>query len=113
MESTYYFIIVGVLLFEYALSTISSTLNMNSITEDIPDGFQDYYDKDKYAKSQSYLKDKTRFGLFTGTFSLCITLIIIHAGLFGLLDDFVRAYSNHYITSGLLFFGTLFTLKKA
>ena len=51
MESTYYFIIVGVLLFEYALSTISSTLNMNSITEDIPDGFQDYYDKDKYALS--------------------------------------------------------------
>ncbi len=44
MESTYYFIIVGVLLFEYALSTVSSTLNMNSITEDIPDGFQDYYD---------------------------------------------------------------------
>ena len=89
MESTYYFIIVGVLLFEYALSTISSTLNMSSITEDIPDGFQDYYDKDKYAKSQSYLKDKTRFGLFTGTFSLCLTLVIIHAGLFGLLDDFV------------------------
>ena len=111
MESTYYFIIVGVLLFEYLLSTISSTLNMNSITEDIPDGFQDYYDKDKYAKSQSYLKDKTRFGLFTGTFSLFITLVIIHAGLFGLLDDFVRAYSNHYITSGLLFFGTLFILN--
>ena len=84
---------------------------MNSITEDIPDGFQDYYDKDKYAKSQSYLKDKTRFGLFTGTFSLCITLVIIHAGLFGLLDDFVRAHSNHYITSGLLFFGTLFILN--
>ena len=111
MESTYYIIIVGVLLFEYALSTISSTLNMNSITEDIPDGFQDYYDKDKYAKSQSYLKDKTRFGLFTGTFSLCITLVIIHAGLFGLLDDFVRAHSSHYITSGLLFFGTLFILN--
>ena len=45
---------------------------MNSITEDIPDGFQDYYDKDKYAKSQSYLKDKTRFGLFTGTFSCAL-----------------------------------------
>ena len=37
--------------------------------------------------------------------------MIIHAGLFGLLDDFVRAYSSHYITSGLLFFGTLFILN--
>ena len=96
---------------EYALSTISSTLNMNSITEKIPDGFQEYYDEKKYSSSQAYLRDKTRFGLFSGTFSLCITLIVIHTGVFGILDDFVRMNSTHSITGGLMFFGILFIVN--
>jgi len=99
---------MGALLVEYALSTISSTLNMNSITEKIPDGFQEYYDEEKYSSSQAYLRDKTRFGLFSGTFGLCVTLFVIHTGVFGILDDFSREYSNHSITAGLIFFGILF-----
>ena len=108
MEQTYYLIIIGALLVEYALSTISSIFNMKSITEKIPDGFQEYYDEEKYSSSQSYLKDKTRFGLFSGTFGLCVTLIVIHTGVFGMLDDLARSYSSHYITAGLIFFGILF-----
>ena len=108
MEQTYYLIIIGALLVEYALSTISSVFNMKSITEKIPDGFQEYYDEEKYSSSQSYLKDKTRFGLFSGTFGLCVTLIVIHTGVFGMLDDLARSYSSHYITAGLIFFGILF-----
>ena len=108
MEQTYYLIIIGALLVEYALSTISSIFNMKSITEKIPDGFQEYYDEEKYSSSQSYLKDKTRFGLFSGTFGLCVTLIVIHTGVFGMLDDFARLHSSHYITAGLIFFGILF-----
>ena len=45
MEQTYYLIIMGALIIEYVLSTLSSILNMNSITEEVPDGFQDYYDR--------------------------------------------------------------------
>ncbi|MFL3014214.1 MAG: M48 family metallopeptidase [Candidatus Neomarinimicrobiota bacterium] len=108
MEQTYYLIIIGALLVEYALSTISSIFNMKSITEKIPDGFQEYYDEEKYSSSQSYLKDKTRFGLFSGTFGLCVTLIVIHTGVFGMLDDFARSHSSHNITAGLIFFGILF-----
>jgi STE24 endopeptidase len=81
---------------------------MNSITEKIPDGFQEYYDEEKYSSSQAYLRDKTRFGLFSGTFGLCVTLFVIHTGVFGILDDFSREYSNHSITAGLIFFGILF-----
>ena len=55
MEQTYYLIIMSALIIEYVLSTLSSVLNMNSITEAVPDGFQEYYDQEKYAKSQAYL----------------------------------------------------------
>ena len=69
MEQTYYLIIMGALIVEYVLSTTSSVLNMNSITKAVPDGFHEYYDQEKYAKSQAYLRDKTRFGLISGLFS--------------------------------------------
>ena len=84
---------------------------MNSITEDVPIEFQEHYDKDKYAKSQSYLREKTRFGIFSGTFSLAITLVVIHTGAFGLLDNIVRSYSEHFIVNGLMFFGILFIIN--
>ena len=111
MEQAYYFIIIGALIFEYLLSTISSILNMNSITTTIPDGFQEFYDDKKYSKSQEYLKDKTKLGLYSSTFSLILTLIVIHFGLFGFLDEFVRSNSTHYIISGLLFFGIFFVIN--
>ena len=111
MEQTYYLIIIGALIVEYLLSTISSVLNMNSITSTIPDGFQEFYDDKKYSKSQEYLKDKTKLGLYSSTFSLILILIVIHFGLFGFLDEFVRSNSTHYIISGLLFFGILFLIN--
>ena len=51
MENIYFKIIVGALLFEFILSTISSLLNMNSMSEDIPKGFENHYDKKKYSLS--------------------------------------------------------------
>ena len=102
---------MGALIVEYVLSTTSSVLNMNSITKAVPDGFHEYYDQEKYAKSQAYLRDKTRFGLISGLFSLIITLIVIHTGVFGILDELVRSNSSHTITSGLIFFGILFIVN--
>ena len=111
MEQTYYFIIIGALLVEYLLSTISSILNMGSISPEVPREFRDVYDAEKYAKSQDYLKAQTRFGLFSGTFSLVLILVVIHAGLFGFLDQFVRDQTDHFILAGLLFFGIIFIIQ--
>ena len=111
MEQTYYYIIIGALLGEYLLSTISSILNMGSISPEIPHEFQDVYDGEKYASSQDYLKAQTRFGLFSGTFSLVLILVVIHSGLFGLLDQFVRYQTEHFILRGLFFFGIIFIVQ--
>ena len=111
MEQTFYLIIIGALIIEYLLSTVSSVLNMNSVSEDVPIGFQDHYDEEKYAKSQAYLKDNTRFGLLSSTFSLALMLIVIHTGLFGILDHIVRAQTVHPILAGLLFFGIIFIIN--
>ena len=111
MEQTFYFIIIGAIIFEYALSTLSSFLNMNNIDEDIPEGFENYYDQKKYAKSQLYLKDKTLFGIFSSTFSLIVILVVIHTGLFGYLDSFISNHYDNQILRGLMFFGILFIIN--
>jgi STE24 endopeptidase len=111
MEQIYCLIIIGALIVEYLLSTVSTILNMNSVSEIVPDGFQDHYDEEKYAKSQAYLKDNTRFGLLSSTFSLVLTLIVIHMELFGILDLFVRTQSVHPIVGGLIFFGIIFIIN--
>ena len=108
MEQTYYSIIIGALLFEYALSTVSALLNMKSITSDIPEDFKNHYDEEKYSQSQSYLKDKTKFGLFSGTFSLTLTLLVIHTGIFGYIDTMARSFSDNSVVHGLVFFGIIF-----
>jgi len=81
------------------------------MSKEVPDGFQDFYDEDKYSKSQMYLKDKTRFGLLSSTFSLILILIVIHTSIFGTLDTFVREKASNPIISGLIFFGILFIIN--
>ena len=71
MEQTYYLIIIFALAVEYLLSTVSSILDMGNIVEEVPADFQDVYDREKYARSQSYLRDRTRFGIFSSTFPCC------------------------------------------
>ena len=38
MELIYYLIIISALVGEYLLSTVSAVLNMNSITDEVPEG---------------------------------------------------------------------------
>ena len=111
MEQTYYLIIIFALAVEYLLSTVSSILDMRNIIEDVPADFQDVYDREKYARSQAYLKDRTRFGIFSSTFSLLLILVVIHTGLFGVLDQFVRVQTTQPILAGLLFFGIIFIIQ--
>ena len=65
----------------------------------------------KIFKVAGVFKDKTRFGLFSSSFSLVLILIVIKTSLFGNLDLFVREYATNQIIAGLLFFGILFMIN--
>ena len=108
MENFYYLIIVSSIILEYLLSSIGSILDIRSITPEIPKDFQVAYDKEKYAKSQEYLKARTKFGLISSTFSLILIMIVIHTGIFGYLNDFVNAQTDHYLFRGLLFIAIIY-----
>ena len=108
MENLYYYIIIFAIIIEYLLSSVSSILDIKNITPTIPSDFKKAYDQEKYILSQDYLKARTRFGLFSSTFSLILIMIVIHSDIFGLLDQFVRGQSDSYVLQGLLFIGVIY-----
>ena len=108
MENLYYYIIIFAIIIEYLLSSVSSILDIKNITPTIPSDFKKAYDQEKYVLSQDYLKARTRFGLFSSTFSLILIMIVIHSDIFGLLDQFVRGQSDSYVLQGLLFIGVIY-----
>lgn len=111
MESIFYIIIISAIVFEYLISSTSTILNMNSISETLPKGFEGVYDKDKYAKSQKYLKSNSRFSLFSSSFSFLLIMVVIHFGFFGILDEFVRSKTTNSVYAGLVFFIIIFVIN--
>ena len=98
-------------MFEYVISSVSSFLDLGNINPDIPDHFKKAYDKKKYAKSQEYLKTKTKFILVSSTFSIVLIFLVIHLGIFGVLNEFVNLQTNHFILQGLLFISIIYIFQ--
>jgi len=90
---------------------VSSFLDLGNINPDIPDHFKKAYDKKKYAKSQEYLKTKTKFILVSSTFSIVLIFLVIHLGIFGVLNEFVNLQTNHFILQGLLFISIIYIFQ--
>lgn len=103
----YAFIILAAIIADYALSLISDILNLDHLSPDLPEEFQDVFDADRYRKSQEYTRVTTRFGILTSTLNLAALLIFWFSGGFNWLDQTVRSWSLHPIWNGLLFIGLL------
>ena len=110
----YFYIIIGILLFEYLLSFTVRTLNLKALEPNLPKEFEDTFDNDKYLKSQEYTKTNSKFSHITSTFSFLFSLVFIFGfpqmgidPLYNEIDQFVRLYGYGNILTGLMFFGLL------
>ena len=84
--SIYFIVIIGVILFEYVLSFIVRTLNIQALDPKLPQEFADTFDEEKYAKSQDYTKTNSKFSYITSTFSLFLGLWFILSGFYNTID---------------------------
>ncbi len=100
-------IIVLILVLRFVVDLVADLLNMNRISEDLPDEFTEWYDPEQYTKSQRYLRETTRFGILTDTLQISVTLVFILAGGFNGLDRLVRIADQGPIATGLFFMGAL------
>lgn len=108
MTSSYlFYIILAIIILNFIFEKWISALNAKHYNDAIPEELKDVYDAEEYNKSQSYKAVNYKFGLFTSSFSLIVTLAFLVFGGFEWVDVFARSLSNNTIVIALIFFGVI------
>ena len=97
-------LILIILCLDFLIERTLDILNRKNWTAEIPEALEGIYDEEKYAKSQAYEKDKHQIGLLSSVLSFVVTVLMIVAGGFAWVDDFVRLYMSNPIAVALGFF---------
>lgn len=104
-------IILSTLILGLSAHHLADFLNLGSLSSELPGEFADMYDKEKYARSQHYLKVNTRFNLIQSSVDLVLLLGFWFGRGFGFVDTLVRSLGQNALVTGLLFVGILMFLK--
>jgi STE24 endopeptidase len=107
MTTVFFYTILALLIFNFLLDNGLSLLDYRYPQKPLPDYLTKIYDKEKYAQSQAYEKEKRRLNVLVSVVQFLFLLSIFILGGFGYLDQWVRTISNHYLVQNLLFFGVL------
>ncbi|WP_159947334.1 M48 family metallopeptidase [Polaribacter septentrionalilitoris] len=105
--TTLFYIIIGILIFNYISEKILDSLNEKHFDDEIPKKLVDVYEEEEYKKSQQYKKTNARFSNFTSFITTAFTLAFFFLDGFKYVDDFARSYTEHPILVALIFFGII------
>lgn len=107
MYITIFYIIIGILVFDYLLDRFLNYLNTTKWSDKLPEELEGIYDAEKYRKQQNYEKENHRFSLLTGTVSFIIIMLMLFLDGFQFVHEYVAGITGDPILSALLFFGIL------
>ena len=110
-ETTIFYILLAIISFDFVLERVLGLLNRKSSKQSIPEELAGIYDEEKYATSQAYQAEVSKFGTFSATFSFILLFLAIYFGWFGMLDQWVRGFSPLSFVTPLIFFGVLFVIS--
>ena len=107
MNQTIFYIIIGILLFDYLLEQFLDYLNATRRSSELPEELKGIYDKEKYKKSIEYDRVNHKFSFIISSFNLVLILLFLFFSGFAIIDDIARSYSSNSIVVALIFFGIL------
>jgi STE24 endopeptidase len=96
----------------YVIQTIADLLNVKNITNTLPVEFENYFDKEKYEKSQKYLKTNTNFSLISSTVTLFVQIIFVVLGGFNYVNNIAVSFGFGNIITGLIFANILLLISE-
>jgi len=108
MVQTLFYIIIGILIFEYLLDRFLDYRNNQNWSAKLPEELDGIYDEESYQKSQKYDKANYNFSFWSSGLSLIVMLAMIIGGGFAIVDDYARSISENLIVISLVFFGILY-----
>ncbi len=107
MEQLVYYIIIGLLVFDFILERFLDYLNTTRWSDTLPDEVKGIYDEEKYRKQQAYEKVNHRFSMLTGSFSFVLIMLMFLFYGFAYVDQWAREISGQPVLTALIFFGIL------
>ena len=105
--TTLFYIIIAIIIVNFIIDKILDTLNAKHFNDAIPNELKDVYDDAEYKKSQAYKLTNYKFGVWSSTFSVALTLAFICFGGFEYVDVLARRFSDNSIVVALVFFGII------
>jgi STE24 endopeptidase len=107
MYNTVFYLIIVIIVLEYALERWLDFLNAKNRSAYLPDELKGIYDEEKYKKSIDYDKVSNQFDLITSTLNFILVLSMLLFGGFAFVDTIAGQVSQNMIFKGLIFFGIL------
>ena len=108
MYTTLFWIIIAILVLDFALEWYLDYLNNSQVSEALPDEVKDLYDAEAYKKQQQYFLANKKFGMVSGLFSFVIMMLMFFLFGFAFVDNIARSFSENSIVIALIFFGILY-----
>lgn len=106
-KSTLFYIIIAILLIQFAYETVLDYLNAKKYNDPVPEKLNTVFNAEEYEKSQAYKKTNYTFGIYTSLFSLLLILGFLFFGGFEWVDTISRGLTDNSIITALLFFGII------
>lgn len=108
MYTTLFWIIIAILVLDFALEWYLDYLNNSQVSEALPDEVKDLYDAEAYKKQQQYFLANKKFGMVSGLFSFVVIMLMFFLFGFAFVDNIARGFSENSIVIALIFFGILY-----
>lgn len=108
MYTTLFFVIIAILVLDFALESVLDYLNAKNASVTLPEEVSDIYDAEKYKKQQEYFKANEKFGLVSGVFGFVVMMLMFFLFGFAFVDNLARSWVEGAIWVALVFFGILY-----
>lgn len=108
MYTTLFWVIIAILVIDFALGCYLDYLNNSQVSEALPEEVKDLYDAEAYKKQQQYFLANKKFGMVSGLFSFVVMMLMFFFFGFAFVDNIARGFSANSIVIALIFFGILY-----
>lgn len=108
MYTTLFWVIIAILIVDFALGAFLDYLNNSQVSEALPDEVKDLYDAEAYKKQQQYFLANKKFGTVSGLFSLVVMMLMFFLFGFAFVDNIARGFAENSTLVALIFFGILY-----
>jgi len=106
-----FYLILGIMAFNFLFSIFLERLNYRNRPNTLPTLISDVYDAENYQKQQSYEKENLHFAIIESSFSSILVISFFTFKGFGYLQAIVSGIFQNQILQTLIFFGILGTIS--